>query len=84
MPVVERNLLIIDGQTTTSCWSGYGATVITGSFTFTKAAETENAENLLVIDRKPKIAAAYAKNFEKHPGHSRPFKQRSSARGTSL
>jgi phosphatidylserine/phosphatidylglycerophosphate/cardiolipin synthase-like enzyme len=52
-----------------------GATVITGSFNFTKAAaETENAENLVIIDEKPKIAAAYAQNFERHLAHSHPFK----------
>ena len=31
-----------------------GATVITGSFNFTKQAETSNAENLVVIEGKPK------------------------------
>jgi phosphatidylserine/phosphatidylglycerophosphate/cardiolipin synthase-like enzyme len=34
-----------------------GATVI-GSFNLTKAAEVDNAENLLIIDGKPKVAAA--------------------------
>ena len=50
-----------------------GATVITGSFNFTKAADEENAENLIIIEGKPKIAAAYARNFEAHLGHSTPF-----------
>ncbi|MGH7813395.1 MAG: phospholipase D family protein [Candidatus Binataceae bacterium] len=40
------------------------ATVITGSFNFTKAAEMHNAENLVVI-RDPKIAAEYITNWNR-------------------
>lgn len=43
--------------------------VITGSFNFTKQAETSNAENLLVINRSD-IAKLYKDNFELHYGHS--------------
>ena len=50
-----------------------GATVITGSFNFTKAAQERNAENLLVI-RDGGIAATYAQNWQKHAGHSEPFR----------
>jgi phosphatidylserine/phosphatidylglycerophosphate/cardiolipin synthase-like enzyme len=50
-----------------------GATVITGSFNFIHQAEVENAENLLVIEGKPKLAAAYEKNFETHLAHSKPY-----------
>ena len=45
------------------------AVVITGSFNFTKAAETRNAENLLII-RDPALAAAYGRNFNAHMAHS--------------
>jgi phosphatidylserine/phosphatidylglycerophosphate/cardiolipin synthase-like enzyme len=45
------------------------AVVITGSFNFTKAAESRNAENLLVI-HDPALAAAYARNFPAHLAHS--------------
>ncbi|MGO8744785.1 MAG: phospholipase D family protein [Thermoguttaceae bacterium] len=48
------------------------ATVISGSFNFTTAAESHNAENLLVI-RSPKIAAKYADNWKAHAGHSEPY-----------
>jgi phosphatidylserine/phosphatidylglycerophosphate/cardiolipin synthase-like enzyme len=48
------------------------AVVITGSFNFTKAAETRNAENLLIIS-DPALAAAYAKNFANHLSHSPPL-----------
>lgn len=38
------------------------ATVETGSFNFTKAAQKKNAENMLIIDSK-KLAAQYEVNF---------------------
>ena len=47
-----------------------GATVITGSYNWTASAEEENAENLLVIRGKPKLAAAYERNFQEHVTHS--------------
>ena len=46
-----------------------GATVITGSFNFTKAAEERNAENLLVI-RDRAIGEKYRGNWEIHVQHS--------------
>jgi phosphatidylserine/phosphatidylglycerophosphate/cardiolipin synthase-like enzyme len=46
-----------------------GATVITGSFNFTKAAEESNAENLLVI-RDKAIAERYTSNWDIHVEHS--------------
>jgi phosphatidylserine/phosphatidylglycerophosphate/cardiolipin synthase-like enzyme len=49
-----------------------GGTVITGSFNFTKAAEENNAENLLVI-HDAELAAKYAKNWQEHIGHSVPY-----------
>lgn len=48
------------------------AVVITGSFNFTKAAESRNAENLLII-QDPALAAAYARNFANHLAHSSPL-----------
>ena len=38
-------------------------TVITGSFNFTKAAETKNAENLLVLRDNPALAKLYTKDW---------------------
>jgi hypothetical protein len=46
-----------------------GETVVTGSFNFTKAAEENNAENLLMI-RDKKLASAYTKNCLEHEGHT--------------
>jgi phosphatidylserine/phosphatidylglycerophosphate/cardiolipin synthase-like enzyme len=56
--IAHNKVMIIDGET-----------VITGSFNFTKAAEENNAENLLIVhDRN--LAAIYTKNWQKHAEHS--------------
>jgi phosphatidylserine/phosphatidylglycerophosphate/cardiolipin synthase-like enzyme len=52
-----------------------GAVVITGSFNFTKGAEHDNAENLLIIQSKD-LAAQYTRNWEAHAGHSEPYEGR--------
>jgi phosphatidylserine/phosphatidylglycerophosphate/cardiolipin synthase-like enzyme len=49
------------------------ATVITGSFNFTKAAEEKNAENLLVITDAPELVKAYEANIQAHAAHSHPY-----------
>ncbi len=49
-----------------------GATVITGSFNFTRAAEEKNAENLLII-RDKALAEKYTKNWQDHAGHSEQY-----------
>jgi len=49
-----------------------GTIVITGSFNFTKAAESANAENLLVI-RDPGLAGKYAANWTLHEAHSASY-----------
>jgi phosphatidylserine/phosphatidylglycerophosphate/cardiolipin synthase-like enzyme len=48
--IAHNKIMVIDGQV-----------VVTGSFNFTKNAEENNAENLLVI-RSPELAAKYAAN----------------------
>jgi phosphatidylserine/phosphatidylglycerophosphate/cardiolipin synthase-like enzyme len=45
------------------------AAVITGSFNFTKSAETSNAENILVIKDKT-ITEKYTRNWRDHERHS--------------
>jgi phosphatidylserine/phosphatidylglycerophosphate/cardiolipin synthase-like enzyme len=54
------------------------ATVITGSFNFTKAAEEKNAENLLVIKEAPALVQAYAANIQAHAAHSHPYTRQAS------
>ena len=46
--------------------------VITGSFNFTKSAERDNAENLLIL-RDPDLAAKYMANWQAHLKHSEPY-----------
>jgi phosphatidylserine/phosphatidylglycerophosphate/cardiolipin synthase-like enzyme len=48
--------------------------VITGSFNFTKNAEENNAENLLVI-RDKVLAAKYTANWKAHAGHSEAYER---------
>jgi phosphatidylserine/phosphatidylglycerophosphate/cardiolipin synthase-like enzyme len=59
--IAHNKIMIIDGET-----------VITGSFNFTKAAEENNAENLLVIHDK-KLAERYIKNWKEYAQHSEPY-----------
>ena len=56
-----------------------GATVLTGSFNFTKAAEESNAENLLVIRDAPELVEKYRANFKRHLAHSSPYEGDSAA-----
>jgi phosphatidylserine/phosphatidylglycerophosphate/cardiolipin synthase-like enzyme len=48
-------------------------TVITGSFNFSKAAEENNVENLLVMTEAPVLVQAYTANIQAHAAHSRPY-----------
>jgi phosphatidylserine/phosphatidylglycerophosphate/cardiolipin synthase-like enzyme len=49
------------------------ATLITGSFNFTHAAQFRNAENLLVLRGNPPLAEAFAANWRRHHIHSVPL-----------
>jgi phosphatidylserine/phosphatidylglycerophosphate/cardiolipin synthase-like enzyme len=60
--IAHNKVMVIDGRF-----------VITGSFNFTKAAETSNAENLLILD-SAELAAVYVKNWEEHLQHSEATK----------
>lgn len=59
--IAHNKIMIIDG-----------GTVLTGSFNFTKNAEEDNAENLLIIHDKP-LAGKYTANWQKHLGHSKAY-----------
>ena len=59
--IAHNKIMVIDGQT-----------VITGSFNFTKNAEENNAENLLVI-RSPELATKYTANWKAHLEHSEKY-----------
>ena len=57
-PIAHNKIIIIDRRT-----------VVTGSFNFTRQAETGNAENVLVINH-PELAVRYADNWDLHLSHS--------------
>lgn len=59
--IAHNKVIVIDKET-----------VITGSFNFTKAAETNNAENLLIIKSK-ELAKTYLDNWNKHREHSNEY-----------
>ena len=61
-----------------------GATIFTGSFNFTKAAEQKNAENLLIIQGDPKLYAEYESNFEEHLSHSEKFERASTDKSSTM
>ena len=67
--IAHNKVMVIDGRT-----------LITGSFNFTHQAESENAENLLVLKGHPDLVAAYRTNFAGHNAHARaPEAQKKSA-----
>lgn len=60
--IAHNKIMIIDRQT-----------LITGSFNFTKAAETKNAENLLIFHGNQALTNLYLQNYEVHRKHSAPY-----------
>lgn len=62
--IVHNKVMVIDKRL-----------VLTGSFNFTKAAEENNAENLLLIE-DPAVAAKYSRNWEAHLEHSTLYEGR--------
>jgi phosphatidylserine/phosphatidylglycerophosphate/cardiolipin synthase-like enzyme len=50
-----------------------GATVITGSYNFTQAAQARNAENVVVISGNRALAQRFVTNFERHRDQSAPW-----------
>ena len=52
-----------------------GSTLITGSFNFSKQAEEQNTENLLVIRGKKTLVDAYLTTFKKLLDDSHPYKR---------
>jgi phosphatidylserine/phosphatidylglycerophosphate/cardiolipin synthase-like enzyme len=58
------------------------ATILTGSFNFTKAAEEQNAENLLVIKDAYELVRLYETNIATHAAHSRPYTRSTAAAAT--
>ncbi len=59
----HNKIMVIDAGSADSA-------VITGSFNFTYAAQSKNAENLIVFHGNPGITAAYLQNWKRHLAHS--------------
>lgn len=49
------------------------ATVITGSYNFTAAAQSRNAENVVVISGNRRVTDRFAENFARHRLHATPW-----------
>lgn len=62
----HNKLIVIDAATPQ-------ATVITGSFNFTWAAQHANAENILVVRDNPALAARFLLNWERHSQDATPY-----------
>ncbi len=63
--IAHNKIMIIDGYL-----------ILTGSFNFTKSAEENNAENLLVINDSV-LAGRYTENWHAHEHHSEPYQRES-------
>jgi phosphatidylserine/phosphatidylglycerophosphate/cardiolipin synthase-like enzyme len=62
-PAIAHNkVMVIDGRD-----------VVTGSFNFTKAAQTSNAENVLFVHDEPAVAKAYTDNWHRRAAASRIY-----------
>ena len=59
------------------------ATIITGSFNFTRSAEEKNAENLLVIKNAPNLVREYVQNWNNNAKICRPYDSANSAKRDS-
>ena len=61
--IAHNKVLAIDGKH-----------VITGSFNFTRAAQSRNAENVLVVTDAAELASSYTRNFNRRTAASRPLR----------
>ena len=49
------------------------ATVVTGSYNFTQAAQAKNAENVVVLSGNRRVTDRFVENFETHRRQSTPW-----------
>jgi len=62
----HNKIVIVDARTDR-------AAVITGSYNFTQAAQSKNAENVVVLSGNRRITDRFADNFEYHRSQSTPW-----------
>jgi phosphatidylserine/phosphatidylglycerophosphate/cardiolipin synthase-like enzyme len=65
----HNKIIVIDG-------AQVNCAVVTGSFNFTYAAQSRNAENALILRGNPPLCAAYQRNWNEHRVHSLPYYHR--------
>jgi phosphatidylserine/phosphatidylglycerophosphate/cardiolipin synthase-like enzyme len=65
----HNKVMVIDAATA-------DAAVITGSYNWTHAAQSKNAENVLILRHNPDIANAYAANWRRHFAEALPYAER--------
>ncbi len=63
----HNKIMIVDSSLPTCA-------VVTGSYNFTHAAQSKNAENLLVLKGNRPVCEAYEKNWRRHRQHSIHFR----------
>lgn len=62
----HNKIVIVDGGLP-------AATVVTGSYNFTHAAQSKNAENVVVISGNRAVTDRFVENFDSHRRHSTPW-----------
>ncbi len=65
-PGAHNKLIVIDAGSPE-------AMGITGSYNFTRAAQSKNAENVVLISDNESLVQAYVKNWHRHVVHSQPL-----------
>lgn len=53
--------------------TGRDPAVITGSFNWTRAAQRQNAENIVILRRNRPLAEAYLRNWKRHRADALPY-----------
>jgi phosphatidylserine/phosphatidylglycerophosphate/cardiolipin synthase-like enzyme len=79
LPVLRRDgvSILIDGEHATAnnkIMLIDDTTIITGSFNYTRKAEDENAENILIIKGYRRLFDKYLANYQHHKEHTRKYK----------
>jgi len=62
----HNKIVIVDGRLP-------AATVVTGSYNYTQAAQSKNAENVVVISGNRGVTDRFVENFETHRRQSHPW-----------
>lgn len=67
--IAHNKVIIVDAEQPL----GESAAVITGSFNFTHSAQTQNAENLLILRGNPELLKRYTENWQRHKEDALPY-----------